>query len=108
MPSMDSRRAPMVIDDNNKEVIWTYDVRWKHSDIEWASRWDIYLSMAGRYDDEVHWFAISSALLIVLFLGGIVALMGHEWMGQTAPTAMPRGIAACMLLAGRAPAAIPR
>ena len=27
------------------------------------------------YDDEVHWFSISSALLIVLFLGGIVALI---------------------------------
>jgi transmembrane 9 superfamily protein 2/4 len=39
--------------DQHEEVIWTYDVIYQKSDIEWASRWDIYLSMAGRYDDEV-------------------------------------------------------
>jgi transmembrane 9 superfamily protein 2/4 len=74
-PSMDSRRKPQPLDHEHTEVIWTYDVIWKHSDIAWASRWDIYLSMAGRYDDEVHWFSISSALLIVFCLGGIVALI---------------------------------
>merc|ERR1740138_475024 len=61
--------------DQHKEVIWTYDVIYSKSEIEWASRWDIYLSMAGRYDDEVHWFSIINALLIVLFLSGMVAMI---------------------------------
>merc|ERR1719305_685003 len=76
MPSLDSRRTPLYIDKSDvKEVIWTYDVMWRPSDIEWASRWDIYLSMAGRYDDEVHWFSIINALLIVLFLTGMVGMI---------------------------------
>jgi transmembrane 9 superfamily protein 2/4 len=76
MPSLDSRRTPLYIDkDEVNEVVWTYDIQWRPSDIEWASRWDIYLSMAGRYDDEVHWFSIINALLIVLFLTGMVAMI---------------------------------
>jgi transmembrane 9 superfamily protein 2/4 len=74
MPSLDSRRTPMYID-KGVEVIWTYDTIWRSSKIEWASRWDIYLSMGGRYDDEVHWFSIINALLIVLFLSGMVAMI---------------------------------
>jgi transmembrane 9 superfamily protein 2/4 len=74
MPSLDSRRSDQYIDGGG-EVIWTYDVKWTPSTIEWASRWDIYLSMAGRYDDEVHWFSIINALLIVLFLSGMVAMI---------------------------------
>jgi transmembrane 9 superfamily protein 2/4 len=74
-PSMDSSRAPMIITDDDREVIWTYDVDWKSSKIVWASRWDTYLSMGGRYDDEVHWFSICSALMIVFLLGGIVGLI---------------------------------
>lgn len=77
MPSLDSRRKPLAIDlkKASTEVIWTYDVQWLHSDIEWASRWDIYLSMADRYDDEVHWFSIVNAALIAVFLTGMVAMI---------------------------------
>ena len=76
MPSLDSRREPLYIDHEDvTEIIWTYDVMWRESSIEWASRWDLYLSMAGRYDDEVHWFSIINALLIVLFLSGMVAMI---------------------------------
>lgn len=61
--------------DGNVEVIWTYDVRWVPSDVKWASRWDIYLSMGNLYDDQVHWFALVNALVIVLFLSGMVAMI---------------------------------
>lgn len=37
------------------QVGFSYDVEWKKSDIQWASRWDIYLSMGGLYNDNVHW-----------------------------------------------------
>jgi len=77
MPSLDSRRSPMFIDEEHDphHIVWTYDVMWRRSKIQWASRWDTYLSMAGRYDDEVHWFSIINALLIVFFLTGMVALI---------------------------------
>ena len=75
MPPLDSRRTPLYLNSNPSHIIWTYDVIWRPSKIEWASRWDTYLSMAGRYDDEVHWFSIINALLIVLFLSGMVAMI---------------------------------
>jgi transmembrane 9 superfamily protein 2/4 len=75
MPSLDSRRASLVLENDELEVIWTYDVVWRFSKIEWASRWDVYLSMAGRFDDEVHWFSITSSSTLVLLLGGLVAMI---------------------------------
>jgi hypothetical protein len=32
------------------EVVFTYDAKWEHSEIRWASRWDLYLYMG---DDQV-------------------------------------------------------
>ena len=54
------------------EIIFTYDVVWEHSEIAWASRWDLYLYMG---DDQVHWFSILNSLVIVLLLSGIVAMI---------------------------------
>ena len=54
------------------EVIFTYDSVWEHSDIAWASRWDLYLYMG---DDQVHWFSILNSLVIVFLLSGIVAMI---------------------------------
>merc|ERR1719230_1703128 len=54
------------------EVVFTYDVVWEHSDIAWASRWDLYLYMG---DDQVHWFSILNSLVIVFLLSGIVAMI---------------------------------
>ena len=31
--------------------MWTYDVVWEESDVVWASRWDVYLSMTS---DNIH------------------------------------------------------
>ncbi|XP_043706043.1 transmembrane 9 superfamily member 7-like [Telopea speciosissima] len=56
----------------DKEVIFTYDVSFKPSEIKWASRWDTYLLMN---DDQVHWFSIINSLMIVLFLSGMVAMI---------------------------------
>jgi transmembrane 9 superfamily protein 2/4 len=56
----------------SNEIIFTYDVVWEHSDIAWASRWDLYLYMG---DDQVHWFSILNSLVIVLLLSGIVAMI---------------------------------
>ncbi|KAK4768852.1 hypothetical protein SAY86_027002 [Trapa natans] len=58
--------------EENKEIIFTYDVEFQESDIKWASRWDTYLLMS---DDQIHWFSIVNSLMIVLFLSGMVAMI---------------------------------
>ncbi|KAF6174931.1 hypothetical protein GIB67_026419 [Kingdonia uniflora] len=58
--------------DTDKEIVFTYDVSFKSSDIKWASRWDTYLLMN---DDQIHWFSIINSLMIVLFLSGMVAMI---------------------------------
>jgi len=55
-----------------REVVYTYDVKWEPSDVKWASRWDLYLYMG---DDQIHWFSIINSLAIVLLLTGIVAMI---------------------------------
>ncbi|KAK9840498.1 hypothetical protein WJX74_010676 [Apatococcus lobatus] len=55
-----------------QEIIFTYDVKFKASEIRWASRWDTYLLMM---DDQIHWFSIINSLMIVLFLSGMVAMI---------------------------------
>ena len=57
-----------------QDVIFTYDVVWLHSDVKWASRWDVYLQMQWQ-DDEIHWFSIVNSSVILLFLSGMVALI---------------------------------
>jgi len=59
----------------NGPVIFTYDVEWRSSDILWASRWDVYLSMNHAVPDKVHWFSIVNSVLIVLFLAFMVAMI---------------------------------
>ena len=34
-------------------VLFTYDVMWRASNVKWASRWDIYLSMDNAVPDKV-------------------------------------------------------
>ena len=59
-------------DDTTTEVIWTYDVSWEESDVEWASRWDVFLNMKG---DKIRWVSIFNSLGVLLLLTGIVAAL---------------------------------
>lgn len=56
-------------------MIFTYGVEFRSSEVKWASRWDIYLSMNHAVPDKVHWFSIVNSLLIVLFLAFMVAMI---------------------------------
>jgi transmembrane 9 superfamily protein 2/4 len=83
-------------------VLYSYDVAWVPSPIQWASRWDIYLSMGNLYSNkvrplppfvavipepallslcsppcfpQVHWFSIFNSLIISVFLTGMVAMI---------------------------------
>ncbi|ERN18708.1 hypothetical protein AMTRI_Chr12g273170 [Amborella trichopoda] len=63
--------APQEVEEN-KEMLFTYDVAFESSEVKWASRWDTYLLMT---DDQIHWFSIVNSLMIVLFLSGMVAMI---------------------------------
>jgi len=56
-------------------VIYTYDIVWKPSNIKWASRWDIYLSMDNAVPEQVHWFSIVNSLMIVFCLSVMIAMI---------------------------------
>lgn len=57
------------------KILYSYDVGWAPSAVQWASRWDIYLSMGGMYNDNVHWFSIINSMIISVFLTGMVAMI---------------------------------
>lgn len=61
------------IEASGTEVIYTYEVKWEHSEIAWTNRWDVY--MRGVADDEIHYFSIVNSLMIVLFLSGVLAMI---------------------------------
>jgi len=55
-------------------VVFTYDVVWTYSEVEWATRWDYYLK-SGEVPVQIHWFSITTYLMLVLVLFGIVAVI---------------------------------
>ncbi|KAJ1419028.1 hypothetical protein B484DRAFT_400293 [Ochromonadaceae sp. CCMP2298] len=57
------------------KVVFSYGVEWRASEVHWASRWDVYLSMNGAVPDKVHWFNIINSILIVLLLAFMVAMI---------------------------------
>lgn len=57
------------------KLIFTYGVEWRPSDVLWASRWDVYLSMNQAVPDKVHWFSIVNSVMIVVFLAFMVAMI---------------------------------
>jgi transmembrane 9 superfamily protein 2/4 len=60
---------------NGVHVYWTYSVEWvQDNEKEWRTRWDVYFE-TGSDQNEIHWFSIINALLIVLFLSGMVGMI---------------------------------
>jgi transmembrane 9 superfamily member 2/4 len=56
------------------KVLFTYDVKWvENSQLKWASRWDIYLSMDNAIPAKVHWMSIANSLVIVVVLSAMIA-----------------------------------
>lgn len=52
------------------KVLYSYEVEWVESELQWADRWDVYL--IGAPDDDLHYFSIVNSLMIVLFLTGAI------------------------------------
>jgi len=63
--------APQMVQEG-EEVIFSYDVVFKMSNIRWASRWATYHLIK---NDQIHWFSIVNSLMIVVFLSGMVAMI---------------------------------
>jgi transmembrane 9 superfamily member 2/4 len=58
-------------------VLFTYDAIWiENHELEWASRWDIYLNMDNQVPAQVHWYSIANSLVVGFILcAGIVAIL---------------------------------
>lgn len=50
-------------------ILFTYEVVWEKSEIKWASRWDLYLTMPNA---SIHWFSIMNSLFILFFLSSLL------------------------------------
>eukprot|EP01041_Mallomonas_annulata_P006757 gene6757-13699_t len=60
--------------DKADTVLYSYDVFWEKSSVEWSARWDTYLT-ANSPNDKVHWFSITNSIMIVLFLTVMIAMI---------------------------------
>jgi transmembrane 9 superfamily member 2/4 len=56
------------------DVVYSYDIKFVESRIEWATRWDPLLR-ANPELKEIQWFSIINSLMIALFLTAMVALI---------------------------------
>jgi transmembrane 9 superfamily member 2/4 len=56
----------------DETILYTYSVVWHASDVEWSSRWDVYLSEDHLVPAQVHWYSITNSILVVLFLSLLV------------------------------------
>lgn len=56
------------------KVQWTYSVSWEESDIEWSTRWDVYMKTSAA-ESRIHWFSILNSLLIVLLLSAVIGFI---------------------------------
>ncbi|KAL6599129.1 hypothetical protein ACP70R_045993 [Stipagrostis hirtigluma subsp. patula] len=57
---------------DGRPLVFSYEVSFVESSIEWPSRWDAYLEMGGA---KVHWFSILNSIVVVAFLAAIVLVI---------------------------------
>ncbi|KAL5232265.1 hypothetical protein ABZP36_031041 [Zizania latifolia] len=91
----------------NRSLVFSYDVAFVESAVEWPSRWDAYLEMGGA---KVHWFSILNSIVVVAFLAAILLvillrtvrrdLAQYEEFGGEAGTAHADELAGWKLVAG--------
>lgn len=58
--------------EEKQKITYSYEVVWLPSDIRWASRWDIYLTMS---DVQIHWFSLVNSIVVVFFLAGVLVFI---------------------------------
>ena len=61
------------VEGKEENIVYTYDVKWEQSDIQWSNRWDIY--MHANPNAEIRYFSLLNSLIVVLFISGIIAII---------------------------------
>jgi transmembrane 9 superfamily protein 2/4 len=62
------------VDTEADSITWTYSVNWVESDIEWSTRWDVYMK-SNKVEARIHWMSIFNSLVVVFLLTAIIALI---------------------------------
>lgn len=74
-PAVNDPRNYLNIDKStDNTVVFTYDVVWEKSTVEWTERWDVYLN-SNAPSEKVHWFSITNSFMIILFLSVMIAII---------------------------------
>jgi transmembrane 9 superfamily protein 2/4 len=63
---------PMLAD--KREIQWTYSVNFEESDVEWSTRWDVYMQTS-KTESRVHLVSVLNSTLVVILLSAIVAII---------------------------------
>ncbi|XP_031553580.1 transmembrane 9 superfamily member 3-like [Actinia tenebrosa] len=58
----------------NAKIVFTYEVRWKESNIEFSKRYEKYLDPS-FFQHRIHWFSIFNSFMMVIFLVGLVSMI---------------------------------
>ncbi|PXF44383.1 Transmembrane 9 superfamily member 7 [Gracilariopsis chorda] len=66
--------TPACLTGSSASVTYTYDVEFKESPLQWATRWDPLLK-ANPELREIQWFSVINSLMISLFLTAMVAMI---------------------------------
>jgi transmembrane 9 superfamily protein 2/4 len=61
---------PVMLEQN---VVFSYDVKWVQSELEWVDRWDVYF--LGLPNDDNHYFSMSNSFMNSLFMTGIISII---------------------------------
>ena len=57
---------------SNMTVVYTYDVVWKRSGVQWSSRWDVYLSEDHFYSSKACWYSIFNSCFVMLVMLAVI------------------------------------
>ncbi|XP_073050846.1 transmembrane 9 superfamily member 10-like isoform X2 [Primulina eburnea] len=71
--------SPLEIEDE-KEIIFTYDVEFQESEIRWVSRWETYVCTV---DSHIHWFSVFHSFTVFIWLAipmvsNVVPMMDND------------------------------
>lgn len=57
-----------------EKITWSYSVVWEQSDVEWSTRWDVFMKTS-KAESRIHAVSIVNSVLVVLLLSSVVAVI---------------------------------
>jgi transmembrane 9 superfamily member 2/4 len=64
--------APQIVK-AGEMILFTYDVTWFKSEVEWSHRWDVYLTEDDFVPGQVHIYSIVNSVLVAIVLSSVVS-----------------------------------